>query len=138
MFDAFGEVNWLAVLLATLAYYLLGALWFTPLFGWAWDRALGFERPRGNRFPPLYYVMPLLSSALASVATAVLAAALRVEQLGEAIVLGALVGVGYALAVSFNNAVNPRTPRPLLYGAVTGGYHVVGLLVVSVIVVAIG
>ncbi len=55
MAEAFGQINWLAVAAATLAYYLLGALWFTPLLGASWDRAVGFERPKGHRFPPIYY-----------------------------------------------------------------------------------
>lgn len=138
MLDVLGDVNWLAVLLAALAYYLLGALWFTPLFGRAWDRAVGFTRPRGHRFGPLYYVAPLLGCAAATVATAILLAALDAEQLGDGVALGLLVGVGYAAAVSLTNAVTPTTPRPLLLAAVAGGYHVVGLVLVAVLLVALG
>jgi dipeptide/tripeptide permease len=137
VFDVLGEVNWLAVLLATVAYYVLGALWFTPLFGRVWDRAVGYDRPRGQRFGPLYYVAPLVGSAIATIATAVLVAALGIEQLSDAIVLGLLVGIGYAVAVSLTNAVTPTTPRPLLLAAVDGGYHVVGLVLVSVLLVAL-
>lgn len=138
MFDVLGEVNWLAVLLATLVYYVLGALWFTPLFGRAWDRSVGFTRPRGHRFPALYYVVPLLSSAAATIASAVLLGALGIEQVGEAVVFGLVVGLGYAAAVSVTNALMPTTPRPLLLGAVAGGYHVVGLVLVSVLLVLMG
>ncbi len=138
MLEVAAGLNWFGVLVATVAYYLLGALWFTPLLGRAWDAAVGFQRPRGYRFPALYYVMPLLSSAVASLATAVLRTVLGVESVGEAVALGAVVGLGYAVTVSFNNAVNPSTPRPLLYGAVTGGYHLVGLILVAVILVLVG
>ena len=133
MVEAFGQVNWLAVAAGTLAYYLLGALWFTPLFGAAWDRAVGFERPTGYRFPPIYYVVPFITALLATTATGLLVAALEITGLSEAVVLALVLGVGYAAAVSLTNAVTPTTPRPLLLGAVAGGYHVVGTLVVSVI-----
>lgn len=43
MLAALAHLNWFAVGLAGLAYYLLGAAWFTPLFGRAWDRS---RRPR--------------------------------------------------------------------------------------------
>ena len=132
------DVNGLAVALAGLAYYLLGALWFTPLFGRAWDRSIGFERPAGNRFPARYYVTPLVSCLVVAVATATLAAALSLETLMEAAVLGIVVGVGYAASISVNNAITPHTPRPFLLGAITGGYHVVGIVLASVIIVAVG
>lgn len=37
----FDEVNWLAVLAATAAGFLLGGLWYGPLFGKAWMSAVG-------------------------------------------------------------------------------------------------
>lgn len=135
MLDAFTHLNWLAIGAATIAYYLLGALWFSPLFGAAWDSAIGFHRPRGHRFGLIYYVTPLVSALLVTVATAVLAYALDLEHLTDALLLGGVVGFGYAATVSVNNAITPHTPRPLLLGAVTGSYHVVGIVIVSVIIV---
>ena len=37
----FEDVNWLAVLAATAAGFLLGGLWYGPLFGKAWMAAVG-------------------------------------------------------------------------------------------------
>ena len=34
-----------STLTAGAAYFALGGLWFTPLFGKQWDRAVGFQRP---------------------------------------------------------------------------------------------
>jgi len=137
MFDTVGDLNWLAVILATLAYYLLGALWYTPLFGHSWDTSIGFERPKGYRFPPIYYVAPLISSFVATVATAVLVYALDIQLLVDAIVLALIVGIGYAASLSFTNAVTPNTPRPLMLGAVTGTYHLVGIIIASAIIVSL-
>jgi hypothetical protein len=36
-------INWLAVLLATIVCFVLGALWFGPLFGKPWMRSLGID-----------------------------------------------------------------------------------------------
>jgi hypothetical protein len=135
MLDALTSVNWLAVTLATLAYFVLGALWFTPLFGRAWDRSLGIERKRGERYPPIYYVVPLVSSLLVSIATAVLVVAAGVEDLADATVLGLVVGIGYSAAVTFTNAVTPTTPHPLAFAAITGSYHVVGAVIAAIVIV---
>ena len=46
-----------------------------------------------------------------------------------------IVGLGVAAAVSVNNALTPHTPHPFtVFGAVTGGYHFVGIVIVSAIV----
>jgi hypothetical protein len=136
MFDVLPQLNWLAISLATLAYFMLGALWFTPLFGAAYDTALGAKRGKGQKWPAIYYIGPFLSAFVTTVAMAVLAQALNVANIADALWLGIIVGAGVALSVSCNNAINPVTPRPLLYGAVTGGYHVVGISVVAVLLAA--
>ena len=36
------EINWIAVVVATLSSFALGALWYSPaLFGKAWQREVG-------------------------------------------------------------------------------------------------
>lgn len=137
MFDSVVGINWLAVVAGTLSYYLLGAIWFSPLFGRAWDTSIGFQRPKGYRFPPIYYVAPLISCFVATNATAVLVYALDIEQLSDAMLLAVIVGIGYAASISFNNAVTPNTPRPLMLGAVTGTYHLLGIMIVTAIVVSL-
>ena len=134
MLDALASINWLAVAVAALASYVLGALWFTPLFGRAWDRALGIERVRGERYPPIYYVVPLVSSVLVAIATAVLVAATGIDGWADAAVLGLVVGIGYSAAVTFTNAVTPTTPHPLAFGLITGSYHVVGSVAAAIII----
>jgi len=40
-----GPVNWLAVALGTLAFFLVGAVWYGALFGRTWQRAVGITAP---------------------------------------------------------------------------------------------
>lgn len=133
LLDAIANLSWLAVALASLTYYLLGALWFTPLFGKAWDRSIGFDRPRDYRFGAIYYLTPLVSSIVIATATAILVNAHDPKQIEEALLLGLVVGVGYSAAVSVTNAVTPITPKPLLFGVITGSYHVVGIVIASAV-----
>jgi len=137
MCEAIESVNWLAVLAAALAYFVLGGIWFSPLFGKQYDKALGFERSKGQKWGALYYIMPMISAFVVSIATAILLGALKVTEFSEAVCIGLLVGVGYSAAISFNNAVTPNTPHPLLYGAVTGGYHIAGAVLVAVLITSI-
>lgn len=138
MIEAFSAVNWLAAALGALAYFVLGALWFSPLFGRVWDRAVGHERRPGERFPMSYYVVPLVSSIAIAVATAWLAEAADLDGFWDATLFTIALGVGIAAAVSVTNAMTPNMRHPFAYGVVTGGYHVVGIGVVTAIVVLMG
>ena len=46
-FDFLSDLNWLAVFVAALAYFAIGAVWYAPgLFGRTWAAAGGFDLPR--------------------------------------------------------------------------------------------
>jgi hypothetical protein len=38
-----GPMNWTAILLATVVFFALGAVWYTALFGKAWQREVGLS-----------------------------------------------------------------------------------------------
>ena len=46
-----GPLNWLAIVLATIVFFAIGAVWYTALFGKAWQRevGLGTEQLTGGR-----------------------------------------------------------------------------------------
>lgn len=132
MLDAFAHLNWLAIALAALTYYILGAAWFTPLFGKAWDRSIGHDRSQAAKFSTSYYVVPLVSAVFVAFALGLILTALAAS-FGEALIVGLVVGLAVA-AVSINNALTPHTPHPYVFGVVTGGYHIVGIVIVSAII----
>jgi hypothetical protein len=37
------HINWVAILVAVVANVILGFIWYTPLFGKAWAKELGFD-----------------------------------------------------------------------------------------------
>jgi Protein of unknown function (DUF1761) len=52
-FGVLGDLNWIAVIIAGLAYYALGALWYAqPVFGRAWQQSMGWEPPADYRPAP--------------------------------------------------------------------------------------
>ncbi|WP_164863689.1 DUF1761 domain-containing protein [Agromyces sp. LHK192] len=125
--DGLVGIHWWATLLAALAYFVLGAIWFTPLFGRQWDRSIGVDRrTTGGRYPLPYYVVPLVGALVGALMVAVLIGACSAEGAIEGLLLGLAVGVAVA-AATLTNALTPHTPKPYLLAAVTGGYHLVGL-----------
>lgn len=131
------DVSWIGVVVGALAYYVLGAAWFTPLFGGQYDRALGVDREDDGQYRLDYYIVPLVSALLVAAAIGGLAAVAGLEELVEHVLLGVLVGAAIGLPISVNNALNPATPRPYLYGLVTGTYHLTGAVLVGAVIGAV-
>ena len=133
------EINWIGVLAATFAYFLLGGLWFSQIaFGKKWDSAIGFNRPDDWKETIVYYMVPFLGCLVASMAMASLSKLANVNSYQEAVALGLIAGAGFAATVSFVNAVTPMMRKPLLFGLITGTYHVIGVVSASLIIYAIG
>ena len=136
-FDVLGDLNWPAVIVAGLTYFAVGGLWFAePVFGKAWRRSIGWEMTGDQPSPgPAFYIGPLVTCLVAAVAVGMLGAGTGSDTFGEGICLGLVTGIGIAGAVLFVTGVfDPKKPRPMTWFGITFGYHLIGLLVASVIV----
>jgi hypothetical protein len=130
-------VNWLAVIVAAAIYFILGALWYSPvLFAKPWQAAIGWDESRPQpQTNPLTYVVPALLYLVAGIATALLAAATGTDSLSEGITLGLLTGLGFALPmVGVEATFDPNKPKPLVWFAITVAYHLIGFLILAVII----
>ncbi len=134
--EVFPRLNWLAVLVAGIAYFALGGLWFSkPAFGDIWSRSIGWDAEGGESPGASYYIGPFITCLIATIVAAALAVATGSDTVLEGVVLGLLLGVGIAGSALFVTGVfDPKKPEPMKWFAVTGGYHVVGLTIASVIV----
>jgi Protein of unknown function (DUF1761) len=136
-FEPLSELNWLAVIVGAIIYFVLGALWYSPvLLGRPWQRSIGWDP---ERTPPemsaVTYVVPLLAYIVMAVATGLLAAATGSDSLGEGVVLGLVTGIGFAAMHSLVDATfDPNKPRPWVWFAINATYHALGLMVVAIIV----
>jgi hypothetical protein len=131
--QSLAALNWLAVLAATAALYVLGALWFSPaFFGPRWRAGVGFAPPDGWKPGPLLYLAPLVGCVLATLATALLVTITDAHSAADGVVLGLIVGFGYGAAVAGVDATAPSHPRPGALAFVVGAYWAVGLTLVAV------
>jgi len=138
MFNVLTSINWLSVLVAFAAYFMLGALWYMVLFPKPYQASLGKEHePAASQSPGLLYVVgPAVCVLLITITCAVLLYALHIDTYGAALRFALLVGVGYLVSNTVNIAINPNMPRPFFYGLITGSYHLAGMMFVNLILVA--
>jgi hypothetical protein len=129
-------INWLSVAVAFLVYFVLGALWFTALFSKPYRISLGKENEPPQKPAPIFIVGPALCTLVITVTSAILMTALHMQTYGEAFQFSMLVGFGYLVANTVNIAINPNIPRPILYGIISGSYHLVGITATCLIMSA--
>ena len=135
--EALAAVNWLAVVAATVALYVLGGLWYSPvLFGPRWRAGVGFVPPHGWKPGALLYLGPLLGCFVATLATALLVTIADAHSAKDGVMLGLIVGLGYAAAVAGVDATAPSHPRPGTLALIVGAYWTIGLTMVAVILSA--
>ncbi len=135
MISQLANLNWMSVILAFVIYFLLGALWFTLFFNKPYKISLGRDKeilPNKS----IFIVGPAICSLVITVTSAILIEALKVQSLAAAFEFSLLIGIGYLVANTVNIAINPNIPRPILYGMISGAYHLVGTLIVSFIIVS--
>jgi hypothetical protein len=133
--DVIGDVNWLAVVLGAVAWFVLGAVWYIPpVMGRRWQRAGGIEMPEDAGPNPAVFGLTLFAYLVAAAVTGMLAVATGTGSAGEGAVLGLLVGVGYALTAAAVSAIYDQKPEPFAWFWINGAFNVVGLTVVGMII----
>ncbi len=137
MSSAWMQVNWLAVLGASVAHFFLGGVWFLALFGKHYAAALGLADRPPPRPAPRFVIGPFLCSTATIATTAFLLRALGITHLGDALVLGLTVGLGYLTAMTVNIAINPLFPRPFYYALINAPMFLLGSLMSCTLLVAL-
>jgi hypothetical protein len=138
MLTAMTDLSLLGVLAATIASVVLGGIWFTVIVAKPYAAALGRLYDPAAKPGALYIVGPLVCSLIVNLTSAALISALQIKTLGEAVIFGLIVGIGYLSAVMTNIAINPNMPHPFRYAVLNAPYFVLNAVMASVIIVAIG
>ena len=129
-------LNWLGILLAFLPYFFLGALWFTLFFKKSYLKSLGKENAPEQKPAPIFIVGPALCTLVITFCSAILLHALHIETYEGALIFALVVGLGYLVANTVNIAINPNIPRPILYGLISGSYHLIGITIACIVLQA--
>jgi len=124
------DMNWLAILVATLVGFAIGGLWYGPLFGNAWLAALG-KKLEDLEPTPTPYIISFFTSLITALVLAVLILTLGINDFFGGLYLGVAVGAGFiATAMASDAAFCGWGLRLFLIQA---GYRVTYSIVMGVI-----
>ena len=127
-------INWLAVLAATVAAFMLGGLWFSPvMFAERWVAAIG-RQPEEMGSPLNGMILSFLTTFVMSIALALIIGRLPLMTALGGLRFGLVLGAGVILMGMISDAAFTRSSRALLW--IQGSYHVLMVTIMSVILAA--
>jgi len=120
--------SYLAVLIGAIAFYFLGAAWYTFLFRKPWLADMGID-PNTDRQAPMASML-IASGLSALVVSAAIEFIVRDAGVGYGLCRGAIVGVAMAAAIGQCAFYDTRPKR---LGLINGSYPLVGAILAGAI-----
>ena len=130
----FASINWLAVLVAAIAYFSLGAIWFSkPVFGARWIalHKINMDDPEVKKGVGAIMFGSFLLMLLATIGLAILVARFQFYEAISGIKLGLFTGICFAsTAISVTYLY---IKKPLASHFIDNLYHIVGQVIAAII-----
>jgi len=132
--DIFSQVNWLAVLVAALAYFFLGAIWYSALFRDAWIKSAGVNTNDPNARKGF---AGILISSFITILIATVGLALLITRIGSGgwmtgVKIGLLTGVCFCAMAICNSYLYEK--RPMTLSLINSFYNIVGCAIAAIII----
>jgi hypothetical protein len=128
------SVNYLAVLVAGIAIFIVGGLWYSPvLFAKRWVALMGKSEDDIKKAAPgaVPFVIVFICALLTAYTLAIVLNHFGPVTLTRTILISILMWAGFAGATSFGSAMFSGTPRALWL--INSGYNLVSFVVAAVI-----
>lgn len=131
--DMFGELNWLAIVVATLAWFAFSAIWYSlPPLSKAWATAARVDTTGDGPPLALLFIPTLLGYFVTTVVIALLARGLGAETVADGILLGVVLGIGFGVVGALVSQVYEGKGRN--YFVINGINAMIAYAIVAVIV----
>ncbi len=128
------RIKFAAILIAAIAHWALGALWFSPwLFAEAWLRGSGMtlEEARKMSTPLGSYVLSFLAPLLTAYVLSLVIRYARVATAVGGAAVGSMLGAGLVAAENLPHVIFAQ--RPISVYMIENGYAVAGCIVMGAI-----
>lgn len=131
----FTKLNWLAVLVAGFAAFMLGGLWYTALFGKLWQRLNGYsdeklKEMQAKRPPPVFFGTMIVCYMAIALVFAVLVVKFNIVGALD----GALLGAGlWAIVAAVGVTAQIASDKPMKALAIDATYQLVYFVMMGAI-----
>lgn len=132
----FSHINWLAVLVAAIAYFMIGGLWYSKaLFGtrWASLQKIDMNDPNVKKGVGAMMFYSFLLMLINVIGLAILVARMDLFIISSGFKLGIVTGLFFCVTAVSISFLYERKPLALYF--ISGGYQLVGNIVAAIILV---
>lgn len=130
METAFTNINWLSIIVAGVSAFLIGGIWYGPLFGRAWMKEFGFtEEDLKQRNIPKTFGLSLVLALFAAINLEMFIGAEASLSFGA--IAGLLAGIGWV--ATFMGIIYLFEMRSLAAFLINAGYCVIALTTMGAI-----
>jgi MFS family permease len=134
--EIFSQINWLAIFVAALAYFMLGAIWYSKaLFGSKWAALVSLDMSNPDKKKGMGKMMAgtFLLIIVTCIALAILVHRLDLLVIASALKLGLITGICFAATAVSISFIYESRPTALYF--IDCGYHLAGHLIAAIILV---
>lgn len=133
--DLFGELNWMAVVVATIAWFAFSAIWYSvPPLSKAWAKAAKVDTSGDGPPLVLLFIPTLIGYFVTTVVIGLLVAGLGIDSVADGAVLGAVLGVGFGMVGALVSQVYETKGNA--YWLINGANAVIAYAIVGAILAA--
>jgi hypothetical protein len=127
------RVNYLAILVSAVIWWVIGALWYSPvLFGNRWMQITGMTGEMAAQMSPfLVYAMPLVAYLIACYVLAYAVGYANARSAGSGAMVGFWNWLGFVGAIMFVTIGFQN--KPMTLWVIDAGYDLVGMLISGII-----
>ncbi|MEX0660963.1 MAG: DUF1761 domain-containing protein [Balneolaceae bacterium] len=132
MAELLSSLNWIAVLVATVVYFILGALWYSPLmFANIWMKLRNISEDEIDGPNPVIFLYSFILQLIAVVSLALFMSAMNVEGTLNGAIIGFGAGAGILFTLAGSTGIFTELKMKLHF--LDSGYHVVGMTLAGLI-----
>ena len=131
----FADINFMAVIAAGAAYWLIGAVWFSVFFGKTWSEELQrhgikIHKP-GQSTMISKFIVTFLLNLIIAFGIAFFVHYVDTTTVVQAIKLGLIIGFCFAAAVMYNSYIWESRPVKLIF--IDIGYPIFGIMAATIL-----
>lgn len=132
--EVFQHINWLAILVAGLAYFFLGALWYSALFGKKWQsyNSVLMSDPNPKKGSTGIMIISFILMLICAFGLSLIVTRLNISGWQVGLKLGILTGVFFGATAISISYVYEKKPFGLHF--INGLYTVLGNIIAAIII----
>lgn len=130
--EVFGSINYLAIIVAALSSFMVGWIWYGPLFGKIWMKLHGFseeELKESSMSMPVIMVVNYIATAMAAMAIAMFIGPEATAGFG--IFAGLMIAIFWIGTSRLNDVLYEKKPWRLFF--INVGYNTVIYVIMGAI-----